>query len=627
MTNNPNKMGNFTSSQLNPEKIDRLISWLRLEKTHLENEKRTHLFVEPINILPKITKGRIFYYVDLRVAKKSRDYLERKYNPFVIRENRSFRLNFALGTCIKCESATDFRMVFDNDPKLVLQEEYKLENTPPIQVIERQIDFMNDLKINDSLLRRIIFGEYIPKPPLKLTLAINPILNQSQKEAVRNAVQAQDFHLILGPPGTGKTTIICEMCRHFTERGEKVLLTSWMNVAVDTALKAVLKERMIHEDQICRIGAGDYKISEDILPISFSGNSSQMMLRLTKAKIVGSTLASTHKTEICGTPPFDVVIVDEAGTSTVSQTLFALGLAKKFILIGDHLQLPPIIAVKGVDDWIRESLFEKLWKIYPSQHNMLNEQYRMAPEIAKIASDKIYSKLGGIQTHELVRNRSTPFDKIKMDDFAEKMQLKIVDPKRPVCWVAITGEIKWIENGPTKSANNIDEIESIDKILDILINKAHIDPSSIGVLSPFRYQVSTMINTFEKFIENGLVINTIHSFQGGEKDLIIISLVTDSPDKSKIYEDIRLLNVAITRSKFKLIIVGNSNMVTKKSDISIMLNMVRDTAISNGGYFVRKDLKPEVNREIREMSEKDIMFAREIDEIQKLKRETFGRKW
>jgi DNA replication ATP-dependent helicase Dna2 len=308
----------------------------------------------------------------------------------------------------------------------------------------------------------------------------------------------------------------------------------------------------------------------------------------------------------------------------VPETLLALTLAKKFILIGDHLQLPPIVGGDSTEEWIKESLFEKLWRMYPEKHTMLNTQYRMDEKISEISSKNIYGKLGGIITSESVLKRKNPFE--QMNDFSlSNDEKKLVSKTSPICWLHVNGDIKWINNGPSHSANNIAEIENIEKVLDILVNKEKVEPNRIGVLSPFRYQVSSMINAFEEYVEKGVVINTIHSFQGDEKDIVIISLVTEKIDSSRIYEDIRLLNVAITRSKFKLIIVGNTKMTAKKNNVSEMLADLRETAIKCNGHLANNALRPDSNVELRVHSEKETHFAKEANEIAQLKKSTFSR--
>ena len=168
MNKNVNSINDSNSPELNPIKIDKLKNYLNLKK-----KKEPFIFINVINMEVKIIHGRSFYCIDLRVAKKRMDFLTRLFNPFVIRESKSFRLNNKLGVCIRCKSATDFRMVFDNNPGLELQKEYKLENNPPIPVIERQIAFPDELKYSNSLLKQIIYGIYIKLPSLNLDLSID----------------------------------------------------------------------------------------------------------------------------------------------------------------------------------------------------------------------------------------------------------------------------------------------------------------------------------------------------------------------------------------------------------------------------------------------------------------------
>lgn len=323
-------------SALSDEKIVRLINWLEHEKELLQKETKTHLLVHVLSIKSKTVGNRVFYYGDFRVSKDSLSYLKRKYDPFIIRENKSFKINYQIGACVKCESATDFTLIFEERTDFDFTKLYKLESVPPIKIVNRQIRILQELLIvKEMQLKSILFGTYKPRTHTESVYNIDKKLNSSQKQAVLKALQTQDFQIILGPPGTGKTTIISELCKKFTARGERVLLTSWMNVAIDHALQAVLKDNIIDKNKVCRVGAGDYKIAESILPLTLPGNS---LLRqdLDQKMIVGSTLASAYKTVAGSVDKFDVVIVDEAGAATVPQTLLALVIAKKFILIGGN---------------------------------------------------------------------------------------------------------------------------------------------------------------------------------------------------------------------------------------------------------------------------------------------------
>lgn len=592
---------------LTKEKVLQLIDWLEKEKTSMEKEKQTFVRVDVLALNYKRIKAKNFYYVDLRVRNESLKYIERKYNPFVIRENKIFKVSYTLGTCVRCESITDFTLIFEEDPELDSTKEYTMETVPPVEIVNRQIRILKEILLGQHpALKSILFGTHQPAQYKDVMETISPKLNSFQKEAAKKAFGAEDFHLILGPPGTGKTTIISELCERFAANGERVLLTSWMNVAIDNALMSVLKREKLNENLICRIGAGDFKVTEDILSLTLTGTLIRSEIR--RKKIVGSTLASAYKAVIDSNDLFDVVIIDEAGAATVSQTLLALVLGKKFILIGDHRQLPPVVSEENCSDWVRESLFEKLWRMYPQKCNMLHEQYRMDSQISDIVSDMIYRDLGGIKTSESVKNRSTPFENVKVTKNLDPYERKLIN-KAPICWVDSSGSMKWINFSNSHSAKNDHEVENIDKMLEVLVEDVKIDPKTIGVLSPFRYQISTMVKALERFIEKGVSINTIHSFQGNEKDIIIISIVAKQSDNSRIFDDVRLLNVAITRAKFKLMIVSDVSIIKGNDKTSEIMGKLLKSARENDAYVAKDKLNISQNEEIRKDSINDLKIA------------------
>jgi DNA replication ATP-dependent helicase Dna2 len=597
----------FNLPTLTNEKILQLIDWLECEKARMEKEKQTYIKVNMLALNYKRVKKNNFFYVDFRVLSESLKFIERKYSPFTIRENKVFKVNYKVGTCVKCESITDFTLIFEEDPELDPTKEYIMQTIPPVEIVNRQIKILKDMRLGyNQTLKSILFGTYQPVPYRDIAEIINLDFNPSQREATKNSLGTQDFHLILGPPGTGKTTIISELCEKLEARGKKVLLTSWMNVAIDNALLAVLKGGKVDKNLICRLGAGDFKVAEDLLPLTFTGK--LIRSELFDKRVVGSTLASAYKAVTESNDLFDVVIVDEAGAATLPQTLLALVLGKKFILIGDHRQLPPVVSDENCPEWIRESLFEKLWKMYPQKHSMLHEQYRMDPAIADIVSRTVYHDLGGIKTPEFIGRRSSPFEEDKITAVKSLPAKKVIN-RIPICWADSGGTIQWINFDSSHSAKNDRETENISKLLEILIEDSGIDPKTIGVLSPFRYQVSTMVKGLESFIEKGVAVNTIHSFQGNEKDIIIISMVVRNTKDSKIFEDIRLLNVAITRTKFKLIIVSDTSISEGKDKASIIMSMLYDSSRKNGGYVAKDALNPVQNEEIRKDTVKELTIA------------------
>lgn len=603
-----------TTPHLTNEKIDLFINWLKDQKNKMEKDKSKYVYVDVLNTQFKMAKKRLFFYVDLQVSEKSRDFIERTFNPFVIRENKTFRIKGKLGSCVFKASLIDFRLVFEEDPNLKVGESIIIYDVPPIKNIEKQIEILEKLKSTDSVLKSILFGTYEPLKYSQHTFDLtNDKVNVYQKEAILKALNANDFHLILGPPGTGKTTMIQEMCEQFLKQNKRVLLTSWMNVAVDNALESVIKNNKYDQKDVCRIGSGDYKLSEAVRPYSFSDN----LKELASKKLVGVTLASAYRAKDINNKNFDVVIVDEAGAATVPQTLLALDIADKFILVGDHLQLPPIVNDSN-EEWMCSSLFENLWKMYSEKHSMLNVQYRMHSSIASVASELVYKELGGIDTPTSIDSRKTPLDKIDISKY-KRIEQPILDKNLPVCWIDVNGQVEWKRVGQA-SAKNIQEISYVKKVIELLVDSG-VELHEIGVLSTFRLQLSNIMNNFEKWIEDGLVVDTIHSFQGNEKGIIIISLVENDCDK-KIFSDIRILNVAITRAKYKLIVIGSKKLADAKSKTSRGFQKIISSAAvsqsnSNSGFISGNALQASQNDEIIKNSKKQDKFIDTISDIER----------
>ena len=200
-----------------------------------------------------------------------------------------------------------------------------------------------------------------------------------------------------------------------------MLICSWMNVAVDNVLEKLLSSKQIDHNKIVRFGAGTYKISENVQTILLSkkGIATDFDYR-----VFGSTLASAHLSlRLNNNKLFDVVIVDEAGASTVTQTLLALRFGKKFILVGDHYQLPPIMQVFS-DNYavsndaianMKISLFEHLVTRWPKFLTVLDTQYRMDEKIAELSNRLVYDEIGKLKTGTDLTNNPLPsFNELKL---------------------------------------------------------------------------------------------------------------------------------------------------------------------------------------------------------------------
>ncbi len=271
-----------------------------------------------------------------------------------------------------------------------------------------------------------------------------------------------------------------------------------------------------------------------------------------KSDVILSTNSSAALEAIEKTK-FNIAIVDEASQATIPSVLIPIAKAQKFVLAGDHKQLPPtIISSKALE--LEDTLFEELINKYPDKSALLNTQYRMNQLLMEFPNSEFYnSKLDSAETVKdivitdiIEENKLSETEKVKIED-------QLLSDKQPLIFVD-TSEID--KNGEkklkdSKSIINLAEAETTLEIVDFY-QKLGIDDKDIGIISPYADQVSLLKN------KTDIEVKTVDGFQGREKEIIIISTVR-SNDKGKIgfLSDLRRLNVALTRAKRKLIIIGN----------------------------------------------------------------------
>lgn len=268
---------------------------------------------------------------------------------------------------------------------------------------------------------------------------------------------------------------------------------------------------------------------------------------------------------------FDVSIIDECSQSTEPSSLISATKSKKLIMSGDHNQLPPTILSDKSKDVLSITLFQRMINKYPRNSYMLKIQYRMNEKIMKI-SNKLFYK-NELIAHESVKNNTL---KDLMDIKEEDDD--ILDPNKVVIFLN-TSVSKRKEEEQKKGSNsrrNIYEVEIIIKILE-KFEKNNLDIEKIGVISPYFDQVELIEEKVKSKFNKMPEISTVDGFQGKEKEVIIISNVRSNENFDiGFLSDYRRLNVAITRAKRKLIIIGDSDTLCKDTNYKSLIEELKE---------------------------------------------------
>ncbi len=422
-------------------------------------------------------------------------------------------------------------------------------------------------------------------------------VTQKQQDLLNAIIQSQDYYLLWGPPGTGKTTV---MLRHLVEyytgvENKKVLLLSYTNRAVDEICQAVESISSELAENYLRIGSR-YSTREEFREKILSAklediNSRKELLDLlTGTQVYCSTVSSLlGKMELLNIVEFDVVIVDEASQLLEPMLLGLLSSFKKFILIGDHKQLPAVVTQNkyfskedsselneiGLLDR-RNSLFERMYlqameKEWNWAFGILDQQGRMHQDIMKFSAANFYE--GKLKLLPGVNRLTEPLALKGADpsyDFLTDQRLIFIDTKADD---SLTQKIN-----PYEAEVVIKLVEQIKKIY--VANQKDFTADSLGIITPFRAQISQITQRFKETdsYDSSLTIDTVERFQGGAKDRIIISLVTNDRNvlnmiSSRNESGIdRKLNVAITRAKEQLILIGNAEILSNDPVYASLIN-------------------------------------------------------
>jgi len=278
---------------------------------------------------------------------------------------------------------------------------------------------------------------------------------------------------------------------------------------------------------------------------------------------------------------FDVAIVDEASQVTLPSCLIPLSRAKKFILAGDHKQLPPTILNPKASS-LSETLFKKLILNFPRKSKMLKIQYRMNETLMEFPSEQFYS--GKIISSEKIKN-------ITLADFKIKISLSrnffkfVLNPKKPLVFVDTRErKEKWEKQrkGSTSRENHF-EANLVKKILESFL-RIKVKKDWIGIITPYEDQVKLIK---ELLNDENIEVKTVDGYQGREKEVIIISFVrSNKKGELGFLEDLRRLNVSLTRAKRKLIAIGDSETLEKNKVYKKFIDFTK----RKGGYIKVKEL-------------------------------------
>jgi predicted DNA helicase len=266
---------------------------------------------------------------------------------------------------------------------------------------------------------------------------------------------------------------------------------------------------------------------------------------------------------------FDVAIIDEATQATIPSVLIPIAKAKRFILAGDHKQLPPTILSEKAKE-LSETLFEKLIEKYPQNSKMLEVQYRMNKKLMEFPSKEFYNNK--LKADESVENITLLDLGVRNPCFSSPWN-EILDPREPLVFVDTSKrKEKWErQRKGSSSRENPLEASIVKKIVEKLI-KIGVKEDWIGIITPYDDQVDLIRSLLGDKVE----INTVDGYQGREKEIIILSFVrSNKKHELGFLTDLRRLNVALTRAKRKLIAIGDSKTLEANTTYKRFIEFVK----------------------------------------------------
>lgn len=450
-----------------------------------------------------------------------------------------------------------------------------------LDTVERLISKIRDDEENrDNFYTNFLDGslkneEVVIDERLRSKIRKKLTLTETQHKAFELSVSNYPVVGIQGPPGTGKTYVLSAIACYYLKKGYNVFISALSHFAINNALNRITEtiELLGLDCEAIKVSRNKNKGLDEKVRIIKSIREIQDKFP-TMANAYGMTaFKAPFEQRYFGR--FDLLIMDEASQLTVTNAFMSMSYARKIILIGDHMQMNPIITYNHhKNPALYYSVFEYFNKLYPERTVMLTDTFRMNKDLTKLPSKLFY------------HDRLEPFGetaqkklKLNIKKSADPKKLKywdILDPDMPMVFVEFSHRYC------TKGSD--EEAQFISDLIMTAIKDYGISAKKIAVLVPFRAQQENIRVALRKLSRRdhkrytSCILDTVERMQGQERDMIIYSLtMSDLGKLSQINEfffNIYRFNVAITRSKVKRIIVGSRNLLkTRVSDPEILKNI------------------------------------------------------
>lgn len=467
------------------------------------------------------------------------------------------------------------------------------------QAIDRVIAAKNDRL---AYLRELFHGDRQPQryafEPIRF-----PWLNPTQEQAVNEVLMAKDVAIVHGPPGTGKTTTLVEAINETLMRESQVMVCAQSNMAVDW-ISEKLVDRGIN---VLRIG-NPTRVNDKMLGFTYErrfeshpdypqlwairkairelrqhrkrgsdsfhqkmerlkSRATELELRINaqlfgEARVIACTLVGSANKLLDG-QRFNTLFIDEAAQALEAACWIPLRRVSRVILAGDHCQLPPTVkSLAALKAGLGVTLMERVTATQPSVVTLLKVQYRMNEAIMRFSSDWFYG--GQVKSAPQVKHRG------------------ILDYDNPFLWID-TAPLEEEDDSPVYHEQFVGEsfgrvnkaeanltISTLRDYLEKVGKQRFLDEQvDVGVISPYRAQVQYLRSLIKatpelKPFRRAITVNTVDGFQGQERDIVLISLVrSNAAGDIGFLKDLRRMNVAITRARMKVIILGDVKTLTR----------------------------------------------------------------